>query len=108
VRCATLHSKVVRRTNGCALKDFKEGAVQGVGATDHRGTRIDVDGISHVVNYDFPMHVEDYIHRIGRTGRANQIGDAIQLCDQRRPGELRALEAVHRRGIIAQKAEGFN
>jgi len=38
-----------------------------------------VDGISHVVNYDFPMHPEDYVHRIGRTGRAHAVGDAISF-----------------------------
>ena len=48
-------------------------------ATDIAARGIDVDGISHVVNFDFPMHPEDYVHRIGRTGRAQAIGDAISF-----------------------------
>jgi ATP-dependent RNA helicase RhlE len=77
-------------------------------ATDIAARGIDVDGISHVVNYDFPMHVEDYIHRIGRTGRANQIGDAISFVTNEDHGELRALERFIGRGIVRKKAEGFN
>ena len=52
-------------------------------ATDIAARGIDVDGISHVVNYDFPMHAEDYVHRIGRTGRAQAIGDAISFVTPR-------------------------
>jgi ATP-dependent RNA helicase RhlE len=55
------------------LKDFKSGAVRVLVATDIAARGIDVDGISHVVNYDFPMHAEDYVHRIGRTGRATRL-----------------------------------
>ena len=64
-----------RRISDCArLKDFKSGAVRVLVATDIAARGIDVDGISHVVNYDFPMHAEDYVHRIGRTGRAQAMG----------------------------------
>jgi ATP-dependent RNA helicase RhlE len=77
-------------------------------ATDIAARGIDVDGISHVVNYDFPMHSEDYIHRIGRTGRANAIGDAISFVTPEDHGELRALERFIGRGIVRKKAEGFN
>ena len=61
------------------MKDFKSGAVRVLVATDIAARGIDVDGISHVVNYDFPMHSEDYVHRIGRTGRAHAMGDAISF-----------------------------
>ncbi len=54
------------------------------------------------------MHVEDYIHRIGRTGRANQIGDAISFVTNEDHGELRALERFIGRGLVRKKAEGFN
>jgi ATP-dependent RNA helicase RhlE len=54
------------------------------------------------------MHVEDYIHRIGRTGRANAIGDAISFVTPEDHGELRALERFIGRGIVRKKAEGFN
>jgi ATP-dependent RNA helicase RhlE len=91
-----------------ALQDFKSGAVRVLVATDIAARGIDVDGISHVVNYDFPMHVEDYVHRIGRTGRANAVGDAISFVTNEDHGELRALERFIGRGIVRKKAEGFN
>ena len=91
-----------------ALKDFKSGAVRVLVATDIAARGIDVDGISHVVNYDFPMHSEDYVHRIGRTGRAHAVGDAISFVTPEDHGELRALERFIGRGIVRKKAEGFN
>ncbi len=98
-----------RRTSGCkALKDFKSGAVRVLVATDIAARGIDVDGISHVVNYDFPMHSEDYVHRIGRTGRAHAVGDAISFVTPEDHGELRALERFIGRGIVRKRAEGFN
>jgi ATP-dependent RNA helicase RhlE len=91
-----------------ALKDFKSGAVRVLVATDIAARGIDVDGISHVVNYDFPMHSEDYVHRIGRTGRAHAVGDAISFVTPEDRDELRALERFIGRGIVRKKAEGFN
>jgi ATP-dependent RNA helicase RhlE len=67
-----------------------------------------VDGISHVVNYDFPMHSEDYVHRIGRTGRALAIGDAISFITPEDHGPLRSLERFIGRGIVRKRAEGFD
>jgi ATP-dependent RNA helicase RhlE len=108
IRTAALHSNRSQNQRLKALKDFKEGAVRVLVATDIAARGIDVDGISHVVNYDFPMHVEDYIHRIGRTGRANAIGDAISFVTPEDHGELRALERFIGRGIVRKRAEGFN
>jgi ATP-dependent RNA helicase RhlE len=108
IKTATLHSNRSQNQRLKALKDFKSGAVRVLVATDIAARGIDVDGISHVVNYDFPMHVEDYIHRIGRTGRANAIGDAISFVTPEDHGELRALERFIGRGIVRKRAEGFN
>lgn len=108
IRTATLHSNRSQNQRLKALKDFKSGAVRVLVATDIAARGIDVDGISHVVNYDFPMHVEDYIHRIGRTGRANAIGDAISFVTSEDHGELRALERFIGRGIVRKRAEGFD
>ena len=77
-------------------------------ATDIAARGIDVEGISHVVNFDFPMHPEDYVHRIGRTGRALAIGDAISFVTSEDQDALRALERFIGRGIIRKKAEGFD
>ena len=108
IKTATLHSNRSQNQRLRALKDFKSGAVRVLVATDIAARGIDVDGISHVVNYDFPMHVEDYVHRIGRTGRANAIGDAISFVTQEDHGELRALERFIGRGIVRKRAEGFD
>ncbi|MGH7993964.1 MAG: DEAD/DEAH box helicase, partial [Limisphaerales bacterium] len=108
VRCATLHSNRSQNQRLRALKDFKDGAVRVLVATDIAARGIDVDGISHVVNYDFPMHPEDYVHRIGRTGRAHAVGDAISFVTPEDHAELRALERFIGRGIVRKKAEGFN
>jgi ATP-dependent RNA helicase RhlE len=108
IRTATLHSNRSQSQRLRALKDFKSGAVRVLVATDIAARGIDVDGISHVVNYDFPMHAEDYVHRIGRTGRAHAVGDAISFVTHEDQGELRALERFIGRGIVRKKAEGFN
>ena len=108
IRTATLHSNRSQSQRLRALKDFKSGAVRVLVATDIAARGIDVDGISHVVNYDFPMQPEDYVHRIGRTGRANSVGDAISFVTSEDQGELRALERFIGRGIVRKKAEGFN
>ncbi len=105
---ATLHSNRSQNQRLKALKDFKIGDVRVLVATDIAARGIDVDGISHVVNYDFPMHVEDYVHRIGRTGRAQCVGDAISFVTNEDHGELRALERFIGRGIVRKTAEGFN
>jgi ATP-dependent RNA helicase RhlE len=108
VKTATLHSNRSQNQRLKALKDFKDGVVRVLVATDIAARGIDVDGISHVVNYDFPMHAEDYVHRIGRTGRAHAVGDAISFVTNEDHGELRALERFIGRGIVRKKADGFN
>jgi ATP-dependent RNA helicase RhlE len=108
IKTATLHSNRSQNQRLRALKDFKSGAVSVLVATDIAARGIDVDGISHVVNYDFPMHVEDYVHRIGRTGRAHAVGDAISFVTPEDHGELRALERFIGRGIVRKRADGFN
>ena len=108
IRTATLHSNRSQSQRLRALNDFKSGAVRVLVATDIAARGIDVDGISHVVNYDFPMHAEDYVHRIGRTGRAQAIGDAISFVTPEDHGELRSVERFIGRGIVRKRAEGFN
>ncbi len=108
IKTATLHSNRSQSQRLRALQDFKSGKVRVLVATDIAARGIDVDGISHVVNYDFPMHSEDYVHRIGRTGRANAVGDAISFVTNEDHGELRALERFIGRGLVRKKAEGFN
>ncbi len=108
IRTATLHSNRSQNQRLRALQDFKSGAVRVLVATDIAARGIDVDGISHVVNYDFPMHAEDYVHRIGRTGRAHAVGDAISFVTPEDHGELRTLERFIGRGIVRKRSEGFD
>jgi ATP-dependent RNA helicase RhlE len=108
VRTATLHSNRSQNQRLRALNDFKSGAVRVLVATDIAARGIDVDGISHVINFDFPMHAEDYVHRIGRTGRAQAIGDAISFVTPEDHGALRSLERFIGRGVVRKRAEGFN
>jgi ATP-dependent RNA helicase RhlE len=108
IKTGTIHSNRSQNQRLRALKDFKSGAVRVLVATDIAARGIDVDGISHVVNYDFPMHSEDYVHRIGRTGRAHAIGDAISFITPDDQGPLRSLERFIGRGIVRKRAEGFD
>ena len=108
IKTGTIHSNRSQNQRLRALKDFKSGAVRVLVATDIAARGIDVDGISHVVNYDFPMQSEDYVHRIGRTGRAHAVGDAISFITPEDQGPLRSLERFIGRGIVRKKAEGFD
>src|SRR4051794_42080 len=108
IKTGSIHSNRSQNQRLRALKDFKSGAVRVLVATDIAARGIDVDGISHVVNYDFPMHSEDYVHRIGRTGRALAIGDAISFITPEDHGPLRSLERFIGRGIVRKRAEGFD
>jgi ATP-dependent RNA helicase RhlE len=108
ISTATLHSNRSQNQRLKALKDFKSGAVRVLVATDIAARGIDVDGISHVVNYDFPMHAEDYVHRIGRTGRAHAVGDAISFVTPEDQAELRVVERFIGRGVVRKRAEGFD
>src|SRR6476659_2398509 len=108
IKTGTIHSNRSQNQRLRALKDFKSGAVRVRVATDIAARGIDVDGISHVVNYDFPMHPEDYVHRIGRTGRAHAVGDATSFITPKDHGPLRSLERFIGRGIVRRRAEGFD
>jgi ATP-dependent RNA helicase RhlE len=108
VKTGTLHSNRSQNQRLRALKEFKAGTVRVLVATDIAARGIDVDGISHVINYDFPMHPEDYVHRIGRTGRAQAIGDAISFVTAEDHGPLRSLERFIGRGIVRKRAEDFD
>src|SRR5256714_816343 len=108
IKTGTIHSNRSQNQRLRALKDFKSGAVRVLVATDIAARGIDVDGISHVVNYDFPKHSEDYVHRIGRTGRAQAVGDALSFATPEDHGPLRSLERFIGRGIVRKRAEGFD
>jgi ATP-dependent RNA helicase RhlE len=88
IKVARLHSSRSQEQRLQALQDFKDGKVQALVATDIVARGIDIDGVSHVVNFDFPVNPEDYVHRIGRTGRAEAQGEAVSLVPK---GDLNLL-----------------
>ena len=104
---ATLHSNRTQGQRIDALKRFKSGAVRVLVATDIAARGIDVEGISHVVNYDFPPQPEDYVHRIGRTARASAIGDAVSFVSAEDYPNLHRLERFLGRGIPRKIVDGF-
>jgi ATP-dependent RNA helicase RhlE len=95
---AILHSNRTQRERVEALDGFKSGKYEIMVATDIAARGLDIADVSHVINYDVPEHPEDYVHRIGRTGRAQKVGDAFTLMNGE---ELAALQAIER--FIGQK-----
>ena len=108
IATATLHSNRSQNQRLQALRGFKSGAVRVLVATDIAARGIDVEGISHVINYDFPPQPEDYVHRIGRTGRAQAVGDAISFVTSEDHAALRSLEKFISRGIPRKHAQDFD
>jgi ATP-dependent RNA helicase RhlE len=96
---AVLHGGRTQGQRERALGDLKRGRVQMLVATDIASRGIDVDDISHVVNYDVPRSPEDYVHRIGRTGRVQATGDAYTLVSPEENGDLAAIERFLGRAI---------
>jgi ATP-dependent RNA helicase RhlE len=107
VNAVAIHSGRSQAQRERALDGFRSGKYQVLVATDIAARGIDVRGISHVVNFDVPNYAEDYIHRIGRTGRATAAGDAITFVS---PGERDQLSKIERfigSRIKLEEYEGF-
>jgi len=81
LKVAAIHGNKSQGQRQRALKQFKDNYVQVLLATDIASRGLDIDSVSHVINYDLPQTYEDYIHRIGRTGRANKTGTALSFVD---------------------------
>jgi ATP-dependent RNA helicase RhlE len=104
---ATLHSGRNQSQRQRALDGFRNGKYQVLVATDIAARGIDVRGISHVVNYDVPLYARDYIHRIGRTGRATATGDAITLVAPDERQYLRKIEQFIGRPLALEECDGY-
>ncbi len=96
---AAIHGNKSQGARQRALEDFRAGKVRALVATDIAARGIDIDGISHIINFDVPVEAESYVHRIGRTARAGASGHALTFCAGDERGELRAIEKVIRRSI---------
>src|SRR5947207_11138397 len=104
---AVLHSNRTQRERIEALEGFKRGKYEVMVATDIASRGLDIAGVSHVINYDVPEHPEDYVHRIGRTGRAQNVGDAFNLMNSLEVAALQAIERFIGRKIPRLKLENF-
>jgi ATP-dependent RNA helicase RhlE len=98
IESAAIHGDKSQNARDRALNAFRNGEQRVLIATDVASRGIDVDGISHVINFDLPNTPESYVHRIGRTGRAGATGEAISFCD---PGERSLLTQIER--LIRQR-----
>ena len=98
-KAAAIHGNKSQNARQAALKGFASGDVRILVATDIAARGIDVPGITHVVNYELPDDPENYVHRIGRTGRNGASGIAITLCDGTERGKLRDVERLIRRTL---------
>ena len=93
LKAAALHADRTQQQRTQAVEGFRSGTYRVLVATDVAARGLDIDGITHVVNYEVPHNRETYVHRVGRTGRAEATGTALTLAA---PEELRALEALQR------------
>ena len=105
---AVLHANRSQSQRTEALAGFKNGRYEVMVATDIAARGIDVAGISHVVNYDVPENPEDYVHRIGRTGRAQAVGDAFTLATPENARDIRDIERFIGQRIPQLRLEGFD
>jgi ATP-dependent RNA helicase RhlE len=105
---AVLHSNRTQREREQALKGFRDGRFAALVATDIAARGLDIADVSHVVNYDVPQHPEDYIHRIGRTGRAEASGDAFTIMTAEDASHVFAIERFISQKIPRVKLENFN
>ena len=104
---AVLHSNRTQREREQALKGFRDGRYEVLVATDIASRGLDVPEVSHVINYDVPLHPEDYVHRIGRTGRADASGDAFTLMVAEDRDPMSRIERFIGRKIERVKLENF-
>ncbi len=108
IKSAAIHSNRSQAQRDRALAGFKQGEFKVLVATDIAARGIDVEGISHVINYDTPTFAEDYIHRIGRTGRASLKGDALTFVSREEMDHLRKIERFVEKRFERKKYPTFD
>ena len=108
VRTDAIHGNKSQNARQKALEDFRNGKVRVLVATDIAARGIDVDGITHVINFDLPNEPESYVHRIGRTARAGNDGIAISFCDAEERAFLRDIEKTIRQQVAVDADHPFH
>ena len=107
VQAMALHGNKSQSARMQALAGFKSGEIRALVATDIAARGIDIDDLPHVVNYEIPNVPEDYVHRIGRTGRAGATGEAVSLVCMDEEGFMMDIERFTKQQIPVQVIEGF-
>ncbi len=107
-RVAAIHGNKSQSARTRALNGFRSGRIDTLIATDIAARGLDVEGVTHVVNFDLPHVPEDYVHRIGRTARAGRSGDAISLAAPEERAQLSAIERLVGSAIRIEAVEGFS
>jgi len=108
VRCDRIHGNRSQKQREAALSAFKGGRLQVLVATDIAARGIDVEDLPHVVNFDVPGQPDDYIHRVGRTARAQSTGDALTFASPHEGKELAAIERAVGKRLDRRQVEGFD
>jgi ATP-dependent RNA helicase RhlE len=108
IAAAAIHGNKSQNARQRALAEFKAGAVRVLAASDIAARGLDIDDVTHVINFDVPNEPETYVHRIGRTGRAGALGDALSLCAPDERGFLRAIERMVKRPIEVLRDHPFH
>lgn len=99
VSSRAIHGNKSQSARQSALNDFKSGQIRALVATDVAARGIDVDDVTHVINFDLPNEPESYVHRIGRTARAGATGISLSFCDQEERSYLKSIEKIIRQTI---------
>jgi len=99
VESDAIHGNKSQNARQKALKGFRDGRIRALVATDIAARGIDVDGVTHVINFELPNEPESYVHRIGRTARAGMAGIAISFCDHEERAYLRDIEKIIRQRV---------
>jgi len=108
VRATAMHADKTQAQRMRALQDFKDGTINVLVATDIAQRGLDISGITHVINYDVPQQAEDYVHRIGRTGRAAKEGDAYTFMAPDEIAMVRTIERVIGQPIPRISVPGYD
>jgi ATP-dependent RNA helicase RhlE len=108
ITAEAIHGNKSQGARQRALSDFQAGKVRALVATDLAARGIDVDGVTHVINYELPNEPESYVHRIGRTARAGAEGIALSFCDMEEIAYLRAIEKIIRQQVPVDDSHGFH
>lgn len=100
IRAGAIHSKLGQQTRQSTLRQFKEGQLRVLVTTDLLARGVDIEALPHVINYELPRSPKDYVHRIGRTGRADVAGEAISLISPEEEHHFRVIQKKMKKRVV--------